>query len=188
MEQPIRHVEAPADAPEKTLGRRELLKALAAAGGAVTASSLLPGEWAKPVVEVGVLPAHAQISEGTAPAPTPAPTPTATRRPLLSITTCSTANSNGGPIGASSTLVTFAIISPTTGNIQLRRTMTRNDVNPSVVIDVTTGLTNSSGTWNAPNFTLPGIGVGNGNLTVLWEFVNPSDGTNTCQNNVDIVG
>jgi hypothetical protein len=62
MEQPIRHVEAPEESPEKTLGRRELLKALAAAGGAVAASSLLPGEWARPVVEVGVLPAHAQIS------------------------------------------------------------------------------------------------------------------------------
>jgi hypothetical protein len=178
MKQPIRHVEAPEETPEKTLGRRELLKALAAAGGAVTASSLLPGEWAKPVVEVGVLPAHAQVSDGQGPGP----------GPLLSITTCSTANINGGPIGPSSTLVTYAIISPAEGNIQLRRTMTRNDVNPSVVIDVTTGYTNGSGRWDAPNFTLPGIGVGNGNLTVLWEFVNPDDGTNTCQNNVDIVG
>ena len=62
MKQPISHLEAPEETPEKTLGRRELLKALAAAGGAVTASSLLPGEWAKPVVEVGVLPAHAQVS------------------------------------------------------------------------------------------------------------------------------
>jgi len=180
MEQSIRHVESPEETPEKTLGRRALLKALAAAGGAVTASSLLPGEWAKPVVEVGVLPAHAQVSEGPGPGPGPGP--------LLSITTCSTANINGGPIGPFSTLVTFAIISPVTANVQLRRTITRNDVNPSVVIDVTTGSTNGSGRWDAPNFTLPGIGVGIGNLTVLWEFVDPNDGTNTCQNNVDIVG
>jgi hypothetical protein len=48
--------------PKETLGRRQLLKAIAATGGAVAASSLLPGEWAKPVVEVGVLPAHAQVS------------------------------------------------------------------------------------------------------------------------------
>ena len=176
MEQPINHVESPEQTPEKTLGRRELLKALAAAGGAVAASSLLPGEWAKPVVEVGVLPAHAQVSEGQQPPQ------------LLSITTCSTANSNGGPISSSSTLVTFAVISPVTANIQLRRTITRNDVNPSQVIDTTTGVTNGSGRWNAPSFTLPGIGVGTGNLTVLWEFVDPDDGTNTCQNNVDIVG
>lgn len=43
-------------------GRRKLLKALAATGGAVTATSLLPDKWAKPVVDVGVLPAHAQVS------------------------------------------------------------------------------------------------------------------------------
>jgi len=48
---------------EKKLGRRELLKALAATGGAVTAASILPGKWIKPVIEAGVLPAHAQTSE-----------------------------------------------------------------------------------------------------------------------------
>jgi hypothetical protein len=47
---------------EKTIGRRELLKALAATGGAVTAASMLPGKWVKPVIEAGVLPAHAQSS------------------------------------------------------------------------------------------------------------------------------
>jgi hypothetical protein len=44
----------------ETIGRRELLKALAATTGAVTAASMLPGKWARPVVEVGLLPAHAQ--------------------------------------------------------------------------------------------------------------------------------
>lgn len=52
--------------PEKsaktTLARRQLLKALAATGGAATAASLLPGEWVKPVIEAGLLPAHAQAS------------------------------------------------------------------------------------------------------------------------------
>lgn len=47
---------------EETLGRRELLKALAATGGAVAATTLLPGKWIKPVIEVGMLPAHAQGS------------------------------------------------------------------------------------------------------------------------------
>ena len=46
----------------KTLGRRDLLKALAATGGAVTAATLLPGKWSKPVVEAGVMPAHAATS------------------------------------------------------------------------------------------------------------------------------
>lgn len=48
--------------PEKTIGRRQLLKAIAAAGGAVTAASVVPGQWAKPVIEAGMLPAHAQSS------------------------------------------------------------------------------------------------------------------------------
>lgn len=46
---------------DQTTSRRELLKALAATGG-VMALSNLPGKWVKPVVEVGVLPAHAMIS------------------------------------------------------------------------------------------------------------------------------
>jgi hypothetical protein len=62
MAQPTSYDEIPAEAQEKRLGRRALLKALAASGGAVTAAMLLPGEWAKPVVEVGVLPAHAQVT------------------------------------------------------------------------------------------------------------------------------
>lgn len=43
------------------VSRRQLLKALAATSGAVVAAQL-PTEWAKPVVEVGILPAHAQAS------------------------------------------------------------------------------------------------------------------------------
>ncbi|HEY9078017.1 MAG TPA: twin-arginine translocation signal domain-containing protein [Anaerolineaceae bacterium] len=43
--------------------RRELLKVLAASGGAVAAASFLPGKWVKPLVKAGVLPAHAQSSQ-----------------------------------------------------------------------------------------------------------------------------
>ena len=46
----------------QTFGRRDLLKALAATGGAVTAAALLPGKWTKPVIEAGVMPAHAATS------------------------------------------------------------------------------------------------------------------------------
>ncbi len=45
----------------KNLSRRDALKTLAAVTGAVALTSL-PGKWAKPVVEVGALPAHAQGS------------------------------------------------------------------------------------------------------------------------------
>ena len=47
---------------EIPVGRRQLLKALAAAGGAVTLAGL-PGRWVRPVVETGLLPAHAQSSQ-----------------------------------------------------------------------------------------------------------------------------
>jgi hypothetical protein len=48
---------------EKALTRRQVLKAIAAGSGAVAAATLLPDRWVEPVVEGGVLPAHAQISE-----------------------------------------------------------------------------------------------------------------------------
>ena len=44
------------------LSRRELLKVLGAAGGGLTAAAFLPARWLKPVIESGVLPAHAQAS------------------------------------------------------------------------------------------------------------------------------
>ncbi len=52
----------PNDLPqtEQTLHRRDLLKVLAASGGALTAAALLPARWLKPAVDAGVLPAHAQ--------------------------------------------------------------------------------------------------------------------------------
>jgi uncharacterized protein YegL len=49
------------------MGRRKLLKALAAGGGAIAVTAIVPGKWAKPVIEAGLLPAHAQAS----PTPTP---------------------------------------------------------------------------------------------------------------------
>ncbi len=61
MKEPLKNSVLPEKSDEVTLGRRELLKALAV-GGAATAVSLVPGEWVKPVIEAGVLPAHAQAS------------------------------------------------------------------------------------------------------------------------------
>jgi hypothetical protein len=43
--------------------RKQFLKLLAAAGGATAAAAFLPGKWIKPIVKVGVLPAHAQGSQ-----------------------------------------------------------------------------------------------------------------------------
>ena len=58
---------------QKEISRRELLKALAATTGAVAAASMLPSQWVSPVVEAGVLPAHAQ---GSTVSPTATPTAT----------------------------------------------------------------------------------------------------------------
>jgi hypothetical protein len=42
------------------VSRRDALKALAAASGALVASGMLPKSWTSPVVETGIVPAHAQ--------------------------------------------------------------------------------------------------------------------------------
>ena len=47
----------------RVMGRRSLLKSLAKTGGVAAAASLLPSEWIKPVLDVAVLPAHAQLSQ-----------------------------------------------------------------------------------------------------------------------------
>jgi hypothetical protein len=60
MEQPA-NTPVPREETGEIPSRRRLIKLLAAAGGAVALSSL-PNQWKTPVVEVGALPAHAQVS------------------------------------------------------------------------------------------------------------------------------
>jgi Mg-chelatase subunit ChlD len=64
------------DITSHQMGRRKLLKALAAGGGAIAVTAIVPGKWAKPVIEAGLLPAHAQASPTAVPTaayPTPFP-------------------------------------------------------------------------------------------------------------------
>ena len=56
------NADTPEECQEQTLSRRRLLKVLAATGSTVAATMLLPSKWAKPVIEVGVLPVHAQAT------------------------------------------------------------------------------------------------------------------------------
>lgn len=68
------------DETRRNLSRRQALKVLTAVTGA-TALSQLPARWSKPLLQVGVLPAHAQTSP--VPTATATPTPTATPPPTL---------------------------------------------------------------------------------------------------------
>ena len=50
------------DNHKQNLSRRKVLKALTAVGGAVAATNLMPGKWTSPIIDLGVLPAHAQTN------------------------------------------------------------------------------------------------------------------------------
>jgi len=75
-----------------TIGRRRLLQALVASSGSVVINSSLSGQWIKPIIEFGQLPAHAQGS-GVVATATPTPdnpiTPTPSNTPLPTIITIS---------------------------------------------------------------------------------------------------
>lgn len=78
---------------KERISRRRLLKTLAATGGAVAASTMLPGEWSKPLIEVGVLPAHAQV--------TPLATATATPGATTMVTPTGTVTTTPAPTDTS---------------------------------------------------------------------------------------
>lgn len=52
----------PTQPESQTIARRRLLKILGATSGVVLTSSIVPEKWTSPIVEVGYLPAHAQIT------------------------------------------------------------------------------------------------------------------------------
>jgi hypothetical protein len=159
----------------KGLTRRQALKILAATTG-VTALSSLPSKWAKPILKVGVLPAHAQTS------------------PAQHIIVFCSANNvqGGGVIGPTDTITMQTGISPASTGISIRRTITLNEAaHPqNGVIDVVIGLTDAAGEFTGPDFDLstisPEISPGIDRISILWEFVNPAEGTGTCQRNIEI--
>ena len=193
-----------------TFGRRQLLKALAGTG-VVATSTLLPERWTTPVVEMGMLPAHAQTSPTATPIPTTTPTgtptptdtptitptptntPTPTPTPIIyAITACSVTDAQGATIGPFSTLATYAEISPPDAGIQIRRTIILNEVGHPLngVLQVDVGLTDATGRYTPPNYDLstvvPQISGGTDRITVRWEFVNTAQGTSVCVNLVEV--
>ena len=203
------------DQREHIISRRRLLKAILAAGGAVTAATLLPSEWTAPLVEVGELPVHAQVSAVPTSTPTQTPTPTNTPTPTMTSTPtatptptttptptniptaiigCYAFNSQGiGIIRPTDTIRTYAEIAPSLDGIALQRTVTLNQPgHPQDGVHFTdTGYTDALGVFQPPDFDLttfsPIIDSGLDRLSVLWEFVDPADGTNTCENLIDVV-
>ena len=173
-------VDAPSPEPvsEGTLSRRELIKALVAAGGGVAASALLPHSWSAPVVEAAELPAHAQQS------------------PLgVIITTCHLANADPQvpEIGPLDTVEVYAIIRTERADIEsipLRMTL-RVDEGGGSVIDLTeltgTAVILPSNNPNEATFgpslidLVPFELMGGMTLIATWTFVNPSDSTDTCE-------
>lgn len=78
------------------ISRRKALKILAAAAGTVTLTSVM-GQWMKPVLRVGVLPAHAQTSGLPSSTPTATPTGTATSTPTATPTSTATPTATATP-------------------------------------------------------------------------------------------
>ena len=163
------------------ISRRRLVRALVASGLAA-AGSMLPNRWSSPVVEVGVLPAHAQVS------PVPTPTPT-----IHAITTCTAFDALGGAfIYPTSTITSFCLITPADPSIQIRQTITLNEPNhpQNGVVRVVEGPTDATGQYTPPDFDLnsisPLLSPGVDRLEFRWEFVNAADGVNVCVNLLEV--
>ncbi|MBN1180046.1 MAG: twin-arginine translocation signal domain-containing protein [Anaerolineae bacterium] len=161
------------------LSRRELLKALAATGGAVAAATLLPEQWSSPAVQVGVLPAHAQISEPDLP---------------VTIISCHMADVQGYPeIYNFSTIELHAIIRtertdieaiPLVMTLTVRRVESTGDELLTQDVGTATILPSNNlneATFTSPNYDLSSHELGVGDmLMATWTFQNPEDSTDTC--------
>jgi hypothetical protein len=153
-----------------------LIKMLVASG-LVAAGSSLPGEWFSPEVEMGVLPAHAQVSPV----------------PPYTVTECfvDAVEGDGGDIYPWDDIWGYCGITPADSGIEMQQTITLNeDGHPqNGVVRVETGVTDSSGMFSPSDFDLGTLQLspGDDRVTVTWEFVDPADGTGSCENLIDIV-
>lgn len=168
MAQPLENSTLPEAPLETSLNRRELLKALAAGSGAMAACTILPAQWVKPVIEVGVLPAHAQAS----PAPTQEPT---------EYTIACTAD----PTSGNTTFVDdiTATVSATNGaavdNIEVQ--YIAESVPPGTQTSPVTGFTNGAGVVNLGTFAYCQSQLPDGDYRIVISFVDQANfGADTC--------
>jgi hypothetical protein len=129
---------------DSTISRRELLKILSAGGGALAASAFLPAKWVKPLIKVGVLPAHAQAS-------------------MYTITATGATND-----GMDVTLT--VTISPAIPGIPMQAAVALSMGFGTPVNTVLTGNTTATGT---ATFFLPLPICGTWNGTVVFSFITP---------------
>ncbi len=152
----------------RTISRRRLLRALVASGLAVAGSSL-PSQWFGPEVEVGVLPAHAQIS--------PEPPPYSVLRCTGEVLWDEVVGFTGG-----------CWITPADAGVEMRLSIVleaaTHPLDGQTIVDQT-GLTDASGLYDPSFINL--ISVFNQPpylptyvLHVTWSFVDPSVGAGTC--------
>ncbi|MCS6994782.1 MAG: twin-arginine translocation signal domain-containing protein [Anaerolineales bacterium] len=163
--------------PASKLSRRDALKVLAAASGAV-ALSHLPTSWGKPELQAGVLPAHAQTS----------------MTHVLSAPFPPEEIDLGQSYCYDGIVIRFtAVITPPTAGISLQYSLnyTASGAPGSITVpSPTIGTVNTNGSGQATvDVTVlpdsPFFGT-TGTLTVVWSFVNPADGTNTVSQSYDI--
>ncbi|MFT5196990.1 MAG: hypothetical protein ACI9EW_003968 [Cellvibrionaceae bacterium] len=162
------------------LSRRGAIKAIIATTGAVTITQL-PVVWSTPILNLAVLPVHAQTSTATetatstqastptqTAAPTETATPTQTAAPtetatqtatpiIYTITTCHVSNAAvpSNPINTIDVMASFAIIAPAMAGIQLRRRIILNQTGHPLDgqdIDNVTGTTDASGRFSPADF------------------------------------
>ncbi|MBN2004555.1 MAG: twin-arginine translocation signal domain-containing protein [Anaerolineae bacterium] len=198
------HFDANKQSPLESQGltRRQLLKALLVAGGAASVS-LLPRRWISPRIEVGALPAHAQVSATATftPTPTSTLTPTVTLTPTQTPQTPYAINSltfynpdtNTAFFHAADTVATFATIMPPSANVPLyARIYLQQPGHPDDgVVSEGTRYTDALGRSALYEYDMsvlsPLADSGAQRFMLEWGFLNPSDGWNSLQGFVDIL-
>jgi len=193
---------------ETMVSRRKLLKALAATSGAVVASQMLPGQWIKPVIESGVLPAHAVGSPTPTATRTPQPGSTATNTPQPGVTPTATPAAN--VTGKWIIEITVTAVRGSCRNVGdvITANWTMTQTGGTVVGEVTQGSgnqcdTRGNGTVIGNTFSflmkaytccpgaesrLDATTQGNDYFTGIWNELDYPDAPNCCEYNGTVVG